>query len=33
MHPWVLGYDRNPFIRDFWKYLDIDAAMQAPGGR
>jgi ABC-type transport system substrate-binding protein len=24
MHPWVLGYKRNPFIREFWKYLDVD---------
>jgi ABC-type transport system substrate-binding protein len=24
MQPWVLGYKRNPFIREFWKYLDID---------
>lgn len=32
-HPWVLGFDRNLFVRDFWKYLDIDAAMQARGGR
>jgi len=32
-HPWVLGFDRNIFVRDFWKYLDIDAAMQARGGR
>jgi ABC-type transport system substrate-binding protein len=24
MHPWVVGYKRNPFIREFWKYLDID---------
>jgi ABC-type transport system substrate-binding protein len=23
-HPWVLGYNRNVFVRDFWKYLDID---------
>ncbi|TMH09437.1 MAG: bicyclomycin resistance protein [Betaproteobacteria bacterium] len=22
--PWVLGYHRNVFVRDFWKYLDID---------
>jgi ABC-type transport system substrate-binding protein len=28
-HPWVLGFDRNIFVRDFWKYLDIDVAMQA----
>ena len=32
-HPWVLGFDRNIFVRDFWKYLDIDAAMQARGER
>jgi ABC-type transport system substrate-binding protein len=32
-HPWVLGYDRNIFVRDFWKYLDVDSAMQARGGR
>ena len=32
-HPWVLGFDRNIFVRDYWKYLDIDAAMQAQGGR
>ena len=24
MHPWVTGYRRNPFIREFWKYVDID---------
>jgi ABC-type transport system substrate-binding protein len=30
-HPWVLGFDRNLFVRDFWKYIDIDAAMQARG--
>jgi hypothetical protein len=29
----VLGFDRNLFVRDFWKYIDIDAAMQASGGR
>ncbi|HEY6132560.1 MAG TPA: ABC transporter substrate-binding protein [Rubrivivax sp.] len=22
--PWVIGYHRNIFVRDFWKYLDID---------
>jgi len=32
-HPWVLGFDRNIFVRDFWKYLDIDAAAQADRGR
>ncbi len=23
-HPWVLGYHRNVFVRDFWRYIDID---------
>ena len=27
-HPWVKGYQRNIYVRDFWKYVDIDAAMQ-----
>jgi ABC-type transport system substrate-binding protein len=22
--PWVVGYSRNIFVRDFWKYVDID---------
>ena len=24
--PWVLGYHRNIFVREFWKYIDIDPA-------
>jgi ABC-type transport system substrate-binding protein len=24
--PWVVGYHRNIFVRDFWKYIDIDTA-------
>lgn len=24
--PWVKGYSRNIFVRDFWKYVDIDPA-------
>jgi len=24
--PWVKGYHRNIFVRDFWKYVDIDTA-------
>ena len=24
--PWVLGYHRNIFVRDFWKYVDVDLA-------
>jgi ABC-type transport system substrate-binding protein len=26
--PWVKGYDRNLFVRDFWKYIDVDPAEQ-----
>ena len=22
--PWVIGYDRNVFVREFWKYVDVD---------
>jgi len=29
--PWVRGYSRNIFVRDYWKYVDIDpAAMPKP---
>ncbi len=24
--PWVKGYSRNIFVRDYWKYVDIDTA-------
>jgi ABC-type transport system substrate-binding protein len=27
--PWVAGYHRNIFVRDFWKYIDIDGAERA----
>jgi ABC-type transport system substrate-binding protein len=27
-HPWVIGARRNIFVRDFWKYIDVD-----PDGR
>ncbi|HEU4458629.1 MAG TPA: ABC transporter substrate-binding protein [Methylibium sp.] len=27
-HPWVIGYHRNVFVREFWKYVDIDPAKQ-----
>ena len=23
-HPWVVGYHRNVFVREFWKYVDVD---------
>jgi ABC-type transport system substrate-binding protein len=25
-HPWVVGYRRHPFMREFWKYVDIDTS-------
>jgi ABC-type transport system substrate-binding protein len=28
LHPWVLGYRRNPFVREFYKYVDVDAEAQ-----
>lgn len=28
-HPWVVGYRRHPFRRDFWKFLDIDNDVKA----
>ena len=31
--PWVKGYNRNIFVREFWKYVDIDAAEQAAARR
>jgi ABC-type transport system substrate-binding protein len=31
--PWVRGYHRNIFVREFWKYVDIDSAeLQRRGG-
>ena len=27
--PWVVGYHRNVFVREFWRYVDIDTAEQA----
>jgi ABC-type transport system substrate-binding protein len=26
MQPWLVGYRRHPFARDFWPYVDIDTA-------
>jgi ABC-type transport system substrate-binding protein len=28
-HPWVLGYHRNLFVRDFWKYVDVQPRQRA----
>ena len=30
--PWVKGYHRNIFVREFWKYIDVDAAEQQRRG-
>jgi ABC-type transport system substrate-binding protein len=27
--PWVTGYERNIFVRDQWRYVDVDAAARA----
>jgi ABC-type transport system substrate-binding protein len=27
--PWVTGYHRNVFVREFWKYVDVDMAERA----
>lgn len=27
--PWVVGFHRNVFLRDWWRYVDIDAAERA----
>ena len=33
MHPWVQGYRRNPFIREFFKFVDIDTDALAKASR
>jgi ABC-type transport system substrate-binding protein len=30
-YPWVQGFYNAPFIRDWWRYIDVDAPMQARG--
>ena len=27
--PWVVGYHRNLFLAEFWRYVDIDTAERA----
>ena len=27
--PWLIGYRRHPFARDFFKYIDIDPGARA----
>jgi ABC-type transport system substrate-binding protein len=31
VHPWVRGYWRHPFMRDAWRYVDVDATRAVPG--
>jgi ABC-type transport system substrate-binding protein len=31
--PWLIGYVRHPFRRDFWKFVDIDAEAQQRAAR
>jgi len=31
--PWVAGYHRNVFVREFWKYVDVDMDERARRGR
>ncbi|URI10404.1 ABC transporter substrate-binding protein [Aquincola tertiaricarbonis] len=31
--PWLIGYHRNIFVRDFWKYVDIDPVKQSEAVR
>jgi hypothetical protein len=31
--PWVIGYHRNVFVREFWKWMDIDTEMQLKRGK
>ena len=28
MQPWVIGFRRNPFVREFYKYVDVDPAIR-----
>lgn len=29
LFPWVIGYQRHPFMREFWRYIDVDAVRAA----
>ncbi|MEJ6001419.1 ABC transporter substrate-binding protein [Paucibacter soli] len=31
--PWVIGYERNVFVRNFWQYVDVDTQRLPKGGR
>jgi ABC-type transport system substrate-binding protein len=28
MQPWVIGFRRNPFVREFYKFVDVDPAVR-----
>ncbi|MGH6609008.1 MAG: ABC transporter substrate-binding protein, partial [Burkholderiaceae bacterium] len=28
MQPWLSGYRRHPFLRDFWRYVDVDMELR-----
>ena len=28
MHPWLIGYRRHPYARDFFKYVDVDMSLR-----
>jgi len=32
-HPWVQGYHRNLFVRDFFKYVDLDVQARERAGK
>ncbi len=32
-HPWVVGYHRNTFVREFWKWIDIDVERRRKDGK
>jgi ABC-type transport system substrate-binding protein len=32
VHPWLIGYERHPFARDVFKWIDIDVAQRAAAG-
>jgi ABC-type transport system substrate-binding protein len=27
MQPWLIGYKRHPFHREFWRYVDVDTSL------
>ena len=28
MHPWLIGYRRHPYGRDFFKHIDVDMSVR-----